>query len=385
VEGVADTAVVQVTYTAPGFTTGASATTIRRPAFDLYGIPANTTTLSGSTAFYAYIGYTLPGSGYLVETQAVRAGGQALTVTLTHSTPGVGQLVTSGPAGDTVTVQIPVGAANSPTSVAAGGVAFAPLTAGTTTISGSIPGFDTVTYYNRTVTVSAPGITLQEWTVGAGLQQSGYGSLGAGNHGGVNVVVKSSAASVARIAPDANTPGTDSIVIFVPDGQTYFYYHVQGMENQVGTVSTTARATGFTDGTAALNVVQPAVGVYNLPGSASLPPDTVEFYAYVGIPDPGNQYMSVVQAVRAGASALSVTFTSSQVAIGELIVTEPTLQRGANVTVPIQPGLYYSPTTLETGGAAFTELAQGTTVVSGAIGGFITLSVDGNRTVTVTP
>jgi hypothetical protein len=63
----------------------------------------------------------------------------------------------------------------------------------------------------------------------------------------------------------------------------------------------------------------------------------------------------------------------------------PTLQRGASVTVPIQPGLYYSPTTVETGGAAFKELAQGTTVGSGAIGGFITLSVDGNRTVTVTP
>jgi len=51
VEGVADTGVasVQVTYTAPGFTTGTSATTIRRPAFDLYGIPANTTTLAASS------------------------------------------------------------------------------------------------------------------------------------------------------------------------------------------------------------------------------------------------------------------------------------------------------------------------------------------------
>jgi hypothetical protein len=224
-EGVADTgaATVTITYEAPGFVTGTSGTTVHRPAFDLYPVPASTTTLSPSTAFYAYIGYTLPGYTYVVEQQPIRTGGQAAIVTLTHSTPGVGRLVTSLITGDTVTVQIPVGASNSPTSVASGGVAFEPLTAGTTTVSGSIPGYDQLTYYNRTVTVTSPGITMYENTVGAGLQKSTYGYLGASDHGGVNVVVKSSAPGVARLSPDGVAVGEDSLVIFVDDGQSYFY------------------------------------------------------------------------------------------------------------------------------------------------------------------
>ncbi len=382
-EGVADTGVagVPVTARAPGFTSGAATTTIRRPAFDLYPIPSTTTTLSDSTPFFAYVGY---GSGGYVNAQPVRAGGQPLTVTLTHSTRGVGRLITTAGTGDTVTVQIPTGSSQSPYGVTAGGVAFDPLTAGTTTIAGSIPGFDLTSYYNRSVTVTAPGISVYEWTVGSGLQRSAYGYLGAANHGGVNVIVKSSAPSVARVAPNDTTPGTDSIVIFVPNGQTSIDYYVQGVEGQTGTVTTTARASGFTDGTAPLNVVQPAVGFYGLPGSVSLgqPPDSVAFYTELGIPYASNQYLLEGQAVRAGGTAVTVALSSGAAAVGELVTAT---QRGAGVTVQIQPGQYYSPTTVAAGGVAFKKLSQGSTVVTAAIPGFITLTLEGIRTVIVNP
>jgi hypothetical protein len=387
-EGVTDTSgvQVQVSYSAPGFNPATQTHTVRPPAFDLYPIPANTTTLSDSTAFYAYIGYSLPGYPYLNEQQPIRAGGQAATVTIANGTPGVGQLITTEKTGDTVTVVIPVGASNSPTNVANGGVAFDPLTAGATTITGSIPGFIERRYYNRNVTVTAPSIAMYEWTVGSGLQKSVYGYLGASNHGGVNVVIRSSAPGVARVAEDANTPGTDSVVVFVDDGQQYFYYYIQGMEGQTGTVTTTARASGFTDGTAPLNVVTPAVHIVNLGGSYSLSqaPDSIPFYTQVGIPYADNQYLSEAQAVRAGGTALTVTLTSSQPAVADL-VTPSQPSGNSSVTVQIPVGLYYSPTTVATGGAALKKKSQGTTVVTSAITGFITAIVEGNRSVTINP
>jgi hypothetical protein len=384
-EGVTDTngVLVQVTYSAPGFNLGSQNHRIQPAAFDLYPVPANTTTLSDSTAFWAYIGYTLPNYTYIVQQQPIRRGGQVATVTLINGTPGVGRLLTTARIGDTVTVEIPVGGSNSPTIVAAGGVAFDPLTAGTTTIAAAIPGFLERRYYNRTVTVSAPTIALYEWTVGSGLQASVNGYLSTPNHGGVNVVIRSSAPSVARVAPNASTAGTDSVVIFVPDDQQFFYYYVQGMEGQTGTVTTTARASGFTDGTAPLNVVTPAVHIANLGGSYSLSqaPDSIPFYTQVGYPYADNQYLAV-QSVRAGGSALTVTLTSSQPAVGDLVTSDTS---AASVTVQIPVGLYYSPTSVAAGGVALRKLAEGTTVVTSTIPGFITAIVEGNRSVTITP
>jgi hypothetical protein len=60
-------------------------------------------------------------------------------------------------------------------------------------------------------------------------------------------------------------------------------------------------------------------------------------------------------------------------------------QSGGTVTVQILPGLYRSPTSVAADGSAFQPLSAGSTVVSGAIPGFITTIYDGNRTVTVTP
>ena len=64
-----------------------------------------------------------------------------LTVGVFSSNDTVGQVVTLTSSGATVNVTIPAGGSRSPGNVAGGGVALDPLTAGTTTVSASIPGF----------------------------------------------------------------------------------------------------------------------------------------------------------------------------------------------------------------------------------------------------
>ncbi|KPK01330.1 MAG: hypothetical protein AMS20_13810, partial [Gemmatimonas sp. SG8_28] len=239
-EGVADTGVaqVQLTFSAPGFTTGSQTLTVRRPVFDLYVIPVNTTTFSPDAAFYAYIGYTLPNTPYVYQQQPIRPGGQPVTVTLVNDSAGVGQLTTTALTGDTVTVVIPVGQSRSPTTVAQGGVAYSPDNPGITTISASTsPAFDQLFYYNRQITVSAPTITSSAYTLGAGLQlgSNGYGDLGATNHGGVDVVIASADPTIALVAPDQNTVGGEALTVTVPDGQRYFYYNLQALEGVADT------------------------------------------------------------------------------------------------------------------------------------------------------
>ncbi len=85
--------------------------------------------------------------------QSIRIGGAAATVTVTSSTPAVGQLETTLTTGDSVTVTIPIGANSSASTVAAGGVAFDPLVQGSTTIEATIPDFITTNDGTRNVTV----------------------------------------------------------------------------------------------------------------------------------------------------------------------------------------------------------------------------------------
>lgn len=83
----------------------------------------------------------------------VRAGGLALTTTVTSSNATAGQLVTTATVDQGVTVQIPSRENRSANTVATGGVAFDPLASGDTTVSATIPGFITTTNGLQDVTV----------------------------------------------------------------------------------------------------------------------------------------------------------------------------------------------------------------------------------------
>jgi hypothetical protein len=157
-----------VTVSAPGFSNGAATMTAVQAGIQLVGLQGSTTTLSASNPVHASIG--LPsGSGLNVQNR--RAGAGPLTVTFTTSAGGVGELLKAGtPAGTTQTAQIAEGVYYTPFDTTSGGVAFHPLSTGTTTVSVSALGVVAMPNATGTVVVTQPGISVRAVTVGSGLQ-----------------------------------------------------------------------------------------------------------------------------------------------------------------------------------------------------------------------
>jgi hypothetical protein len=78
-----------------------------------------------------------------------------------------------------------------------------------------------------------------------------------------------------------------------------------------------------------------------------------------------------------------ITLTNGTAAVADLVTQ---LGRNDVVTVTIPVGAYVSPSSVATGGVAFKGTAPGSTTVTGSGGGsIITLTIEGQRTVTVTP
>ncbi len=371
-EGVVDTATL--TATATGFAADSSTVSVLQPAVQLYGLNTSMTTLDYDDPFQVRIGIPDANQNYLSEHQYVRAGGPATyTATVTSGAPTVAQLTTTALSDDTVTVDIAEGLYYSPTTVESGGVAFDPLTAGMTTVSATIPGFVTLPpgVGSIDVTVTAPDITVYETTVGSGLQYGRTLYLGAANHGGVDVTITSSNQSVLLVSPDANTPGSSEVTIPVPDGTTSVSYYLQGVESATGTVTITASAPGYVNGSAGIDVAQPALLIYSLGTSKTTGDSDDPFYVRIGVPDASQSYMSIYQGVRAGSpNMVTATITNSDAAVGQLVTTDSTAQ---TVAIDIPETASQTPTYVGGGGVAFGVLDVGTTTVTATVPGFVTL------------
>jgi adhesin/invasin len=376
VEGVADT--VSFVISAPGFTTREVRHTVAVPQLDIAGLSTSITTLSADDVFQVRVG--IGNGANLTVLQEIRAGGTPLTATVTSSAPTVGQLATSALRSGTVEVQIPVLTSVSASTVAGGGVAFDPLTAGSTTVSATIPGFVTTTTGGiRTVTVTTPALSVVSVTVGAGLQESTALTVGANDYGSATVVIKSSNPQVALVSPNATTAGSDSIVITVNEPTTSVGFFVHGLEGQTGTVTISARADGFTDGSNTATVVQPALDISGLTLTTTAGAADDPFQVRVGTGTSAS--LNALQEARAGGPGLTVTVTSSAPEFGQLVTTSLT---SGTVTVNIAAGFSVTPSTVAGGGVAFDAVAAGTTTVSASISGFVT-TANGARTVTINP
>jgi len=377
-EGLTQAVTSVVTVQAAGFSDGTATMTAVQAGITVNGLPGTTTTLSPSNAVYAYVG--IPAGNGISPVQNLRAGGPG-NVTVTFTSPaGVGELLKAGtPAGATQTAQIVPGTYYTPFDTTSGGVAFHPLLSGTTTVSVSAPGFITTTNATQSVTVSQPGISVSATTVGSGLQTSTSFFLGAPTHGGVTVTLTSSNAAML-LSPNATTAGASQISMAVPNGTQFVSFYVQGLEGQTQSVTATVTvsASGFTDGTAAITVVQAGITVNGLPGTTTTLSSSNAVYAYVGIPS-GNG-ISPVQNLRAGGPGnVTVTFTSPA-GVGELL--KAGTPAGATQTAQIVPGAYYTPFDTTSGGVAFHPLTAGTTTVSVSAPGFIT-TTNATQSVTV--
>lgn len=364
---------VTVTASAAGFTAGSDTIRIVTPGLRIINLAAAPSTTADEDPFQVQVGIPDAGNNSLASTQPARAGGSGLTATIINSTATVGLLKTIGfPAGaQTVAVNIVPGQVQSAATVAAGGVAFDALAAGTTTVSAAIPGFTATATASRSLMVSAPGITLDAPAkVGSGLQAAGKLTLETGNHGGVTVSISSSNQSVALVSPASSAAGSASILVGVAGGQTVVDFFAQGVEGATGTVTITASAAGFTGGSDTTRIVAPGLRIVNLSAVTTTSAGEDPFQVQVGIPNTGNTSLSATQPARGGGGGLTVAVTNNNASVGRLVANSfPT---GAQtITLTIAEGQMQTGATPAAQGVAFQPLTAGTTAVSAAIPGFI--------------
>ena len=215
------------------------------------------------------------------------------------------------------------------------------------------------------VTVSAPTLTVQGTTVGGGLQQSRNFFLESGNHGGVDVTITSSNPQVAELALNGSTAGSGSITVSVPDGQTSGTYWVQGVQGATGTVTLTGTATGFTDGTATVDVVQPAVRLIGVNTSLTTLDGNDAFGVRIGYP---SGTTVAAQQLSPAVGSVTATVTSSAPTVAQLVGPQAS---GASLTVDILAGEWDSPSGAANGGLELDPLTAGNTTVDVTIPDFI--------------
>jgi hypothetical protein len=383
VSGAAGTK-IGLTATNASFADATTGIDVAPAVFMINSLETSTTSMSADDPFSVRTGF-IHSNGTTFRYAPVSGAGP-LTVTLTSSNVAVGQLKTSSETGSPVTVIMPVNTYDSPASVASGGVAFDPLAGGTTTISASAPGFSN--FYSGasvSVTVTKPGMTLSDiyggdYRVGGGLQIPFRLTLGAGNHGGVTVRVTSSDTLRLLISSNATTSGTAFIDVYIPDGQTYKDFYIQGQSGNVGTVTLTATNSNFTTGSRNVEVVQGVLQILNLSTSIATSAVDDPFQVRTGyLHSNGTTFR---YAPVSGAGPLTVTLTSSDAAVGQL---KTYMVIGSSVTIGLPINTYDSPNSVESGGVAFDPLRQGTTTIAASATGFYNAYSGASVLVTVTP
>ncbi len=386
IQGLApSTGTVPITATAPGFNNGTVPVTIANSGIDIIGLGTAATSLGANTPFAVRIGVLGATPTFIQAEQAVRAGQPAVVTTLTSRDPAVGQLITLPDSLSPVSVTIPATASRSPSTVAAGGVAFDPINAGSTDITVSAPGFATVTASTVTVTVSAPNITLNtpaQFTgrLGNGLQDNASGSLQTAPGAPLTVRITASDTTVVKFAPNATTPGTGILDLALTASATSFTYVVQGFGTSPTPITITATATGYNAGSVPITVAQPALVLSGLTANPTTFSTTDPFQAQIGVPNAAATGMSAFQAIRAGGATVVVDLTNSNGTVAQLVTTPVT---GNAVSVQIAAGQSSSPSSVATGGVAFDPLVAGSTTVAGTATGFIALPT-ATQVITVT-
>jgi hypothetical protein len=219
------------------------------------------------------------------------------------------------------------------------------------------------------------GISFQGFParVGAGLQtnlnQDGFGApalaaiLSATDHGGVTVHLESSNPSILRLSTDGLGPGTPAIDVVLQPGESVVGFWIEGMAGALGTVTITASASGFSDATTAVDVVQPRVQLIGLSGLTTVFSPETPFGVAVGLV---NQVFGtlVLQGVRV---ATDFTITNAAETVARLR-TSSTNGQIATVTIPADG--YTSAFDVASGGVAFVPVAQGSTAVTANRAGF---------------
>jgi hypothetical protein len=142
-----------ITATAPGFVNATGIVHIVQPALDITSLATSIAATAASDQFVVLVGVPATDGGSVSTPQGARRG-TSLTVTVTSSNAAVGQLVTLAGGDASRTIVIAAGSSQTPSTVAAGGIEFDPLSGGTTRVTATIPGFVTTDGGNVDVVVT---------------------------------------------------------------------------------------------------------------------------------------------------------------------------------------------------------------------------------------
>ena len=361
----ARTGTTTIAASAPNFGSGSAGDVgVATPLVALVGLDPAPTPTSPDDPFQVRVGLG-NAAGTLVATEQPVRPGAGLAVTVSNASAAVGRLVFAAGAAQRGTVTIPAGQSRSATTVAAGGVAFDPLAAGTTTVAAASAATGEASDASVAVAVGATGLatTVANAVVGSGLVEGSYAVRLAtpAPAGGVAVTLTSSNGALLQLAKDAATAGAPTIALTIPQGQTAAYFHIQGVEGQSGTAGITVSAPGYTPVTATpVRVVTPAIDLVNLDAApTTISPDD-PFQVRVGVANSSSSGVGIEQEVRPGGS-LRATVTNGTGTVARLAVAAGVTQ-SASVVIPA--GQSRSPATVAAGGVALDPLAAGTTTVA---------------------
>jgi hypothetical protein len=361
-EGVTGSATI--TASEPRFGGASGSATVLQPVIRFNGLSTGTISSLAPNVNFSF----LIGAGTL--TQPVRTGGAAVPITVTSSNPAVGDLLFGGVPGSSGVVSIAPGSQQSTSA------AFRPRSNGSTVVSASAPG--TLPPANVTMTVTTPVINMTDspGTIGSGLQGASIRAfLGAANHGGATVRVRSSNPAIALVAPNVTTPGTEFFDVTLANNVTQVNYVVQGVEGQSGGVIITVSSDRFTDGNINALIVPAHVRIDGLPATKVAGSADDPFNVQIGIPNADGSNLLALQNVRAGGTPVSLTLTSSNPAAGALVSGGVP---GATASLTIVP------LTNASASVSFRPLAAGSTTVGTAVTSPAGVVVSGAGTVNVT-
>lgn len=216
-------------------------------------------------------------------------------------------------------------------------------------------------------------------SIGQRLEEAASLSLAVSNHGGTSVTLTSSDPAVAVLSSSPTVAGTGTLVIPILPGGTFASFYVQSVGALSASVTITATAPNFANGTLPVSVVTPGVEVVGVVGTTTTLSANIAFYAQVGLPNGQATGLSRVQNVTPGqGSPIVVTATSQFPAVG-LIVDSTTSPTGAATGISVvREGNYYTTGSLPSPyGLALRPLTTGVDTVRVSIPGFTTMTTSG--------
>ncbi|WNG56389.1 hypothetical protein F0U59_17670 [Archangium gephyra] len=318
--GLEGSGTVQLTATAPGYARGTATVTLRPSGFYFSTTSITATSFDTNKSVSIALGMLNP------VTLAADLGSQPLrpgvstSVAVTSSNEAVGVITTSP-------VTFSAGESSNTTS-------FDPLGGGSTTLTLIHPAGFTVpsTKTQITATVTAPNLSLSNYTLGKDLQFQTYASLGdAMPTGGGTLTVSVADPTKALLSTSPTAVGTGSLTFTLAAGATRTPdFYVQALAGS-GTVQYTATASGYNSKTATLTFVPSGVVLRTCANCSDSSFSTTTFATNTSLSavlaklNPTTLNYDGYQELRPGAAPVVVEVTSSNPDVGTVTVSPLTI------------------------------------------------------------